>query len=98
MTQEPRGCGYIADTGAKYRFIGIKSMEKSSQNLVSVLQELIALSFEVKVQQLIKSKQKSAEDVKMIEDMRVRSASYLSMVGLPEGERNDEGTRPARDQ
>jgi len=82
--KEPRGCGYIADTGDKYHFIGIKSMEKSSANLVGALQELIALSFEVKVQQLMKAKQKSTEDLKIIEEMRVRSASYRSMVGLTE--------------
>merc|ERR1712136_382716 len=32
----------------------------------------------------MKSKQKTKEDEKIIEDMKVRSASYLSMVGLPE--------------
>ena len=45
-------------------------MEKSSENLVSALQELIALSFEVKVQQLMKSKQKTKEDDKIIKDMK----------------------------
>jgi len=80
--KEPRGCGYIVDNDGRCDFVGIKSMERNSQNLVAALQELIALSFEVKVQQLMKSKEKKDEG--MIEEMKIRSSSYLSMVGLPQ--------------
>lgn len=80
-----RGCGYIAAVKGQCDFIGIKSMEKSCENLVSALQELIALSFEVKVQELMKTKQKTEEEKLLEQSMKDRSASYRSIQGLPAG-------------
>ena len=39
-----------------YRFIGLKSMEKTSESIVQAIQELICLSYELKVQQMTRSK------------------------------------------
>lgn len=78
--KEPRACGYIVLLGnLTYRFLGLKSMEKTSTNIVQAIQELICLSYELKVQQMSRSK-KAPE---ITEDEKIRSASYRSQVGLP---------------
>lgn len=76
--KEPRACGYIVLLGnMTYRFIGLKSMEKTSENIVQAIQELICLSYELKVQQMSRAK------AEMSEEEKLRSASYRSQHGLP---------------
>ena len=48
---------YIVQLGnLTYRFLGLKSMEKTSEKIVGAIQELICLSYELKVQQMSRAK------------------------------------------
>jgi len=84
--KEPRACGYFVVLGnLTYRFIGLKSMEKTSESIVQAIQELICLSYELKVQQM--SRSKVAPEIS--EEAKSRSASYRSQHGLPPAPEGD---------
>jgi len=84
--KEPRACGYIVQLGnLTYRFLGLKSMEKTSEKIVGAIQELICLSYELKVQQM--SRAKAAPTIS--EEDKRRTDSYRSQHGLPQAPNAD---------